>query len=82
MTRSQVALLADVELGQRPETYHDPQQGQTGDTQPDFTEAIRTRDWRGLVILARCRDKGTKAPLGPRVLFSFRAPKVRRGSPA
>jgi hypothetical protein len=41
MTSSEGALLVGIELGQRPETYHDPQQGRTGDTQADFTEAIR-----------------------------------------
>jgi hypothetical protein len=45
MTRSEGASLVDIELGQRPETYHDPKEGQTGDTQADFTEAVRPQSF-------------------------------------
>ncbi len=72
MTRSEGASLVGIELGQRPETYHDPQYGQTGDTQPT-SPRLSVRD-----LLARrtispsAKSKAQKAPrVMTEVLFAF-----------
>jgi hypothetical protein len=73
MTRSEGALRVGIELGQRPETYHDPQQGPDWGYSADFTEATRPREVLArLTISPSAKSKAQKAPrVMTEVLFAF-----------